>query len=129
MSNDKERCPRCGELGHSSCYQAARAESANLLSVIADIRHKTGVGDKPMLSELADVLAKEIERLQSRLKIRTACCESAQQRADLYAAEIERLKRVADALETGCKKYIEIFKVGEGHVIYEALAAAEKGNL
>lgn len=28
-----------------------------LLGVLADIRHKTGIGHKPMLSELADVLA------------------------------------------------------------------------
>lgn len=42
-------------------WQAARAqqqsEEFTLLNVIADIRKKTGVGDKPMLSELADVLA------------------------------------------------------------------------
>lgn len=35
-----------------------------LLSVLADIRQKTGVGDKPMLSELADVLADEIKHLE-----------------------------------------------------------------
>lgn len=34
---------------------------ANLLAVIADIRHKTGVGHKPMLDELADVLAEKIK--------------------------------------------------------------------
>lgn len=31
----------------------------SLLSVLADIRQKTGVGQKPMLSDLADVLAEK----------------------------------------------------------------------
>jgi hypothetical protein len=36
-------------------------DTTHLLSVIADIREKTGVGAKPMLSELADVIAARIE--------------------------------------------------------------------
>lgn len=32
----------------------------SLLAVLADIRQKTGVGDKPMLFELADAIAKKI---------------------------------------------------------------------
>lgn len=36
----------------------------NLLGVLADIRQKTGVGDKPMLSELADALGALIPKWQ-----------------------------------------------------------------
>lgn len=54
-------------------YKAARAalaaadvpESANLLSIIADIREKSGVGSKPMLNELADAIG---ERVKLRIK-------------------------------------------------------------
>jgi hypothetical protein len=42
---------------------AIRADNtANLLSIIADIREKTGVGGKPMLNELADAIAAEMDR-------------------------------------------------------------------
>lgn len=36
-------------------------EEFSLLTVLADIRHKTGLGDKPMLSELADEIVNLIE--------------------------------------------------------------------
>lgn len=36
-------------------------EELTLLGVIADIRKKTELGDKPMLSELADAIVKLIE--------------------------------------------------------------------
>lgn len=38
---------------------------SNLLAVITDIREKSGVGGKPMLSELADAIA---ERVKPRIK-------------------------------------------------------------
>lgn len=38
-------------------------DELNLLSVLADIRQKTGVGNKPMLSELADVLAEKLKKV------------------------------------------------------------------
>ncbi|MDY3551469.1 hypothetical protein R5W24_000545 [Gemmata sp. JC717] len=40
---------------------AEQPDEFTLLGVIADIRQKTGVGDKPMLSELANVLAGMIQ--------------------------------------------------------------------
>lgn len=42
-------------------YVLASESSDYLLSIIADIRMKCGVGAKPMLSELADVIAAKIE--------------------------------------------------------------------
>jgi len=39
-----------------------------LLNVLADIRQKTGVGSKPMLSELADVLAAKIKKFETALR-------------------------------------------------------------
>lgn len=41
---------------------AAAPDEFTLLGVLADIRQKTGVGDKPMLAELADILAELIKR-------------------------------------------------------------------
>jgi hypothetical protein len=42
---------------------AIRADNtANLISIIADIREKTGLGGKPMLNELADAIAAEMDR-------------------------------------------------------------------
>ena len=45
------------QAGRSYEAERAKKEEFTLLGVIADIRKKTGVGDKPMLSELADILA------------------------------------------------------------------------
>lgn len=36
-------------------------EETYILSTLADIRHKTGVGDKPMLDELADAIVQKIK--------------------------------------------------------------------
>lgn len=42
---------------------AIRANNtANLISIIADIREKTGLGGKPMLNELADAIVAEMDR-------------------------------------------------------------------
>lgn len=41
--------------------KAEREASANLIGIIADIRQKSRVGAKPMLGELADAIAAQIE--------------------------------------------------------------------
>jgi hypothetical protein len=46
---------------------------ANLISVISDIRKKSGVGGKPMLSELADAIQTRINGLQTEVE----ACERA----------------------------------------------------
>ncbi|MCW5720763.1 MAG: hypothetical protein KIS86_06435 [Devosia sp.] len=40
--------------------EAERRGSANLISIIADIREKSGVGAKPMLGELADAISQAL---------------------------------------------------------------------
>lgn len=40
--------------------------TANLISIIANIRERSGVGGKPMLSELADAIGAKIEATESR---------------------------------------------------------------
>lgn len=53
------------EAGHylaaAFAAEAAGPDELTLFGVLADIRQKTGVGDKPMLSELADALKQKIE--------------------------------------------------------------------
>jgi len=41
-------------------------DATNLLSVIADIREKSGLGAKPMLSELADAVARAIIEAEAK---------------------------------------------------------------
>ena len=60
--------------GPARCPSAAVAKATEqpdeftLLGVLADIRHKTGIGDKPMLSELADLLAERYTALDGTLE-------------------------------------------------------------
>lgn len=52
---------------------AAEAEaSANLISIIADIRQKSGIGGKPMLGELAEAIAEKIKDARREIAKRAA---------------------------------------------------------
>lgn len=53
----------------------------SLLGVIADIRHKTGVGDKIMLGELANALARKQQEAVELVSELTAIAEWAGDRA------------------------------------------------
>jgi hypothetical protein len=58
---------------------AIRADNtANLISIIADIREKTGLGGKPMLNELADAIVAEMDRrvADEREKALDKVCEN-----------------------------------------------------
>lgn len=44
-----------------ACANRHESDEFLLLSVLADIRQKSGVGDKPMLTELADAIADKIK--------------------------------------------------------------------
>lgn len=63
----------------------------SLLTVIADIREKTGVGGKPMLNELADAIVAEMDRrvADEREKHLDSACESLLVFADGYRKEID----------------------------------------
>ena len=64
---------------------AIRADStANLITIIADIREKTGLGGKPMLNELADAIVAEMGRRAA--DEREKCAETADCLADEYDA-------------------------------------------
>jgi len=57
----------CRDQIHDDDVQYIRADTVYAgftLRVLADIRHKTGVGHKPMLTELADELESRISKLQ-----------------------------------------------------------------
>lgn len=49
-------CPLCGSLPCDWVSDPHKQEYL-LLSVLSDIRQKTGLGDKPMLTELAEAIA------------------------------------------------------------------------
>ena len=63
---------------------------ANLISIIADIREKSGLGGYPMLSELADAIGSKLADAESR-------ATSAEQERD---EALERLKPFAYAAES-----------------------------
>lgn len=58
-----------------------------LLKVIADIRQKTGIGDKVMLADLADVLAELIQNGESAI--------------DTNKQLVKKLKKAEESLEEG----------------------------
>ena len=62
-----ESCPLCYALPCDWVDNPHKAESA-LFMALADLRIKCGCGEKPMLSELPDVIAAEITRLRSELE-------------------------------------------------------------
>jgi len=67
---------------------AVRADNtANLISIIADIREKTGLGGKPMLNELADAIKDRISDLERQL-----------------AAETERCARICDQIRNNAER-------------------------
>ncbi|WP_143393973.1 hypothetical protein [Fimbriiglobus ruber] len=70
-----------------------------LLSVLADIRSKTGIGDKPMLSELADVLAALIQNGDSAIETNKLLAARLRER--------EAVKEYDPHLPGGCPIYSE----------------------
>lgn len=80
MSNEKEPCPLCGALPgdwvddpHENLALFCNVDRAPLVATdplfmaLADLRVKTGVGEKPMLSELPKVIADRISELTDAL--------------------------------------------------------------
>lgn len=55
------RVGKCAEIIAAALAEAEREATTNLISIIADIRMKSGVGAKPMLGELADAIADRVE--------------------------------------------------------------------
>jgi len=75
----------CWHQVHDDDVQYIRADTVYAgftLRVLADIRHKTGVGHKPMLTELADELESRISKLQ--------------QERDEALAALKQVKELAD---------------------------------
>lgn len=58
--------PDCSDVSYMTT--AHITQESILLSVIADIRQKTGVGDKPMLSELADAVRAELAAAREKIE-------------------------------------------------------------
>ena len=67
-----------------------------LISVIGNIRQKTGIGDKPMLSELADALQKEM-----RMRYWNGMFDA----AEALAKEFEHYKHERAAMDIRAKAY------------------------
>lgn len=64
--------------------------TANLISIIADIREKTGLGGKPMLIELADAIVAEMDR---RVADEREKCAEARAEIDRLNAQVEEALR------------------------------------
>jgi|GEM_PF-2329302 len=61
-----DRIGKCSEMVARALVSASQRETANLISIIADIREKSGVGVKPMLGDLADAIAAEMGERERR---------------------------------------------------------------
>lgn len=76
MAADIEPCPACGALP-CDWVQDPRAYHDFLIGVLADIRVRFGVNEKPMLSELSSALVEVVNAriVQAAKAMQDACAE------------------------------------------------------
>jgi hypothetical protein len=92
---------------------AVRANNtANLISIIADIREKTGLGGKPMLNELADAIVAEMDRRVA--DEREKCAKVADKHASSYDNEWNRKLGKANDLVEACEEIAAAIRSGGG---------------
>lgn len=105
-------CAKKYDEGDYVLYTDHATELHNLLSTLADIRAALGVGDKPMLSELAGIIrareadhAAEVERLNEQLEDGRKLAKESYDAAVQFKAERDAAVRERDAAMEALRFY------------------------
>lgn len=85
-----DRIGKCSEMVARTLVSASQRETANLISIIADIREKSGVGTRPMLGDLAFAISEEMSRRERRGRR-----EAIEEAAKIHDDEADRLDAAA----------------------------------